>query len=67
MMLIHEFHVLKLQIEMNVYDSTHSPPGEFFSCKTENHIRRAATAAVAISNSAQYASLRHQDHLLKGA
>ena len=30
------------------------------------YIRRAATVAVAIPNSAQYASLTHQDHLLKG-
>ena len=51
---------------MNVYDSTHSLHCEYFS-KTKNHIRRAATVAAAISNSAQYASLRHQDHLLKGA
>ena len=54
---------------MNLYDSTHSLHCEFFSCcsKTENHIRRAATVAVAIPNSAQYASLTHQDHLLKGS
>ena len=36
--LIHEFPVLKLRIEMNVSDSTHSVHCEFFSCKTENHI-----------------------------
>ena len=51
---------------MNLYDSTHSLHCEFFSCKTKNHIRRAATVAVVIPNSAQYASLTHQDHLLKG-
>ena len=52
---------------MNLYDSTHSLDCEFFSCKTENDIRRAATIAVAIPNSAQYASLTHQDHLLKAS
>ena len=65
--MIQEFHVLKLRIEMNLYDSTHSLHCQFFSCETENHIRRAATVAVAISNSAQYASFRHKDHLLKGS
>ena len=64
---LHEFHVQKLRIEMNLYDSTHSLHCEFFSCKTENHVRRAATVAVAIPNSAQYASLTHQHHLLKGS
>ena len=63
-MLIHEFHVAKLRIEMNVYDPTHWLHCEFFSCKTEN-IERAAAVSVAISSSAQYASFRYQDHLLK--
>ena len=52
---------------MNLYDSTHSLHCEFFSCKTENHIRRAATVAVAIPSTAQYASLTDQDHSLKGS
>lgn len=63
----HAFHVLKLRIEMNVYDCTQLLHGEFLSCKTENHIRPAATVAAAIPNSSQYASLRHQDHALKGS
>ena len=67
MILTHAFHVLKLRIEMNVYDSTHLLHNEFFSCKTENHIRPAATVAVAIPNCSQYASLRHQDQVLKGS
>ena len=46
-MLIHEFHVLKLRIEMNVYDPTHSLHREFCSGKTEN-IRRAAAVWVGI-------------------
>ena len=39
----------------------------FLVAKTENHIRRAATVTVAIPNSAKYASVTYQDHLLKGS
>ena len=48
--MIQEFHVLKLRIEMNLYDSTHSLHCERFSCETENHIRGAVAVAVAIGH-----------------
>ena len=46
-----------------MYDSTHSVNCEFFGYQTEN-ITRAATVAVAIPNSAQYASLPYTSRSL---